>query len=153
VSHAEFLRDHHDGPEDDVVTLIGGLWQAGERAARLPMSGGLELLASAVDGLLDRAPSLADQRALLHAVVRLAWAPRTWAGPHLGTLRQAGLSDRELHDVVHVVACFSYMNRLADGLGVEAIAERDPWATRLLGRERLAEHRAWAKEGRALRRD
>ena len=34
-------------------------------------------------------------------------------------LRSAGFDDRMLHDVVQVAAYFNYVNRLADGLGVE----------------------------------
>ena len=38
-------------------------------------------------------------------------------------LRSAGLSDRDILDVVQVVAYYSYVNRIADGLGVEV----EPW--------------------------
>lgn len=52
-----------------------------------------------------------------------------------------------LHDVVHVVCCFSYMNRLADGLGVTARPEAGSGAERLLGADRVAAHRRWASGG------
>jgi alkylhydroperoxidase family enzyme len=35
-------------------------------------------------------------------------------------LRAVGWSDREIHDACQVVAYFNYVNRLADGLGVDA---------------------------------
>ncbi len=35
-------------------------------------------------------------------------------------LRTAGWNDREIHDACQVVAYFNYVNRLADGLGVDA---------------------------------
>jgi len=37
----------------------------------------------------------------------------------LNPLRDAGLGDREILDLAMVVAYFAYVNRLADGLGVE----------------------------------
>ena len=37
----------------------------------------------------------------------------------VGALRAAGLSDRAIHDAVQVGAYFSYINRVAQGLGVE----------------------------------
>lgn len=35
-------------------------------------------------------------------------------------LQQSGFSDRAIHDAVQVIAYFSYINRIADALGVEA---------------------------------
>jgi len=34
-------------------------------------------------------------------------------------LRSQGFTDRELHDAAQVVAYFNYINRIADGLGVD----------------------------------
>lgn len=34
-------------------------------------------------------------------------------------LREAGLDDRAIHDATQVVAYFAYINRIADGLGVD----------------------------------
>ena len=34
-------------------------------------------------------------------------------------LRTAGFDDRAIHDACQVVAYFNYVNRVADGLGVE----------------------------------
>lgn len=34
-------------------------------------------------------------------------------------LRGAGYDDRAIHDAAQVVAYFSYINRVADGLGVD----------------------------------
>ena len=38
---------------------------------------------------------------------------------YLDDLKQSGLDDTMLHDIVQVTAYFNYINRLADALGVE----------------------------------
>ena len=38
----------------------------------------------------------------------------------IARLRAAGFDDRAIHDAVQVIAYFSYINRVADGLGVDA---------------------------------
>ncbi len=154
MSHAGFLRDQHPGPEHDVITLIRGLAETGEEAAARPLAQAVAHVQQAIPGLLERAPSFAEDRPLLTVVAQLTLAPRGMRASALAPLREAGLSDREIHDVVNVVCCFSYMNRLADGLGVTAdyAPDRPPdhpegpgsWAERLLGAARLAAHRGWA---------
>ena len=145
MSHAGFLRDHHDGPVEAIVSLMRALLDAGEQASELPLREGLERVGSAIDAALDAAPSLASHRALLHYVARLTLAPRLMRAHHLEPLRNEGYSDRELHDVANVVCCFSYMNRLADGLGVTSPYEPGEWAEQLMGTARFEAHRAWAK--------
>ena len=113
-------------------------------ATQRPLLESVDRLEAVVDPLLDRAPSLTAHGALLRFVVRLGLAPRSMRASHLSPLREAGFSDREIHDVVIVVGCFSSMSRLADGLGVTAHPEDGGWAERLLGAERVAEHRLWA---------
>jgi alkylhydroperoxidase family enzyme len=34
-------------------------------------------------------------------------------------LRAAGLDDTEIHDAIQVIAYFNYINRVAEGVGVE----------------------------------
>lgn len=109
-----------------------------------PLPEAVSTLESIVDPLLEGAPSLSAHAALLRFVVRLTLAPRSMRATYLSPLRDAGYSDREIHDVVNVVCCFSYMNRLADGLGVTDHPEDGGWAERLLGAERVAAHRRWA---------
>jgi uncharacterized peroxidase-related enzyme len=54
-----------------------------------------------------------------------AWAEKLTLTPGAMTeadvqqLRDAGWSDLEVHDAAQVVAYFNYVNRLADGLGVD----------------------------------
>jgi len=38
---------------------------------------------------------------------------------HIERLRDQGLDDRTIHDVCAMVACVAFVNRIADGLGVE----------------------------------
>jgi len=127
-----------------VVLLVRALDEAGQRAAALPLVRGLELALTIIDEVLPRMPgAAATDRAVLHYVVRSALAPRTLTRDHLEPLRDAGFSARELHDIVNVVCCFSYMNRLADGLGVTLFEERREWAVRLYGEEGWRRHLAW----------
>ncbi|MEM6931917.1 MAG: hypothetical protein AAF602_33605 [Myxococcota bacterium] len=128
------------------MSLVRALLDAGEAAAELPLREGVALVQSHIDAALEGS-SLAEHRALLHYVARLALAPRTMRAEHLGPLRAEGYSDRELHDAANVVCCFSYMNRLADGLGVTSHYPPGSWAEQLMGTERLADHHAWATEG------
>jgi alkylhydroperoxidase family enzyme len=37
----------------------------------------------------------------------------------VAALRSAGLDDRGIHDVCAIVGYFAFVNRIADGLGVE----------------------------------
>ncbi len=45
--------------------------------------------------------------------------PREIEARHVEALRQAGLSDEEIHRVAAVAAYFNFVNRIAEGLGVE----------------------------------
>jgi uncharacterized protein YciW len=45
--------------------------------------------------------------------------PSEIAARHVEVLRAAGLSDDEIHRVAAVVAYFNFVNRIAEGLGVE----------------------------------
>jgi uncharacterized peroxidase-related enzyme len=58
-------------------------------------------------------------RALLQYAERLALAPGDMNEEHVAQLRALGLDDRTIHDATQVVAYFSYINRVADGLGVD----------------------------------
>lgn len=57
--------------------------------------------------------------ALLEYAENLTLTPsRTGAGG-VRRLRDAGWSDRAIHDATQVVAYFNYINRIGDGLGVD----------------------------------
>ena len=46
----------------------------------------------------------------------------------LAALRDAGLDDRAILDLTHVIGFFAYANRLVDGLGCELEAEMEEGA-------------------------
>ena len=145
MSHAEFLRDawlsHDPDAEEHTVALVRALVDAGARAAALPQAEGVQLVEARLGTLVLR-PGDAE---ILAYTARLVLAPRTMTAAHLGPLRASGLTDAEIHDVANVVCCFSYMNRLADGLGVVQQDPRSDWAVRLLGADALAAHHAWGQ--------
>lgn len=64
-------------------------------------------------------------RALLQYGERLALSPASITQQTIDDLRESGLGDREIHDAAQVVAYFSYINRIADGLGVDLEPEME----------------------------
>ena len=49
----------------------------------------------------------------------LTRAPGQMAQSDVQSLRNAGFDDRAIHDICAIVAYFAFVNRMADGLGVE----------------------------------
>jgi uncharacterized peroxidase-related enzyme len=77
-----------------------------------------------VAGLLERSVperlSLsAREWALLAYADKLTRAPATVRQGDIDVLRAVGLDDRAIHDACGVIAYFAFVNRIADGLGVE----------------------------------
>lgn len=70
---------------------------------------------------------------MLDYAVELTRNPGGMTADDVDALRAVGFGDREILDICQIVAYYSYVNRLADGLGVELEAEwRDaeltlPW--------------------------
>lgn len=58
-------------------------------------------------------------RAILRHAERLSLQPASVTADHLDELRAHGLDDRALTDLTQVAAYFAYINRVADGLGVD----------------------------------
>jgi len=54
---------------------------------------------------------------------RLTRNPGTMEPGDVETLRAAGFIDRDVLDIVEVIAYYAYANRIADGLGVTI----EPW--------------------------
>ncbi len=64
------------------------------------------------------------ERTILEYAVKLTLKPSEMQSSDVEALRGAGLSDAEILDVCQVTSYYNYVNRLADGLGVELV-ERD----------------------------
>jgi uncharacterized peroxidase-related enzyme len=65
---------------------------------------------SALDGV---------ERALIEFADKLTRNPGQMRAQDVESLRSAGLEDRAIHDACAIVAYFAFVNRIADGLGVE----------------------------------
>ncbi len=61
---------------------------------------------------------------MIDFAVQLTRAPSATSDAHVGSLRAAGLDDRSILDLCQVVSYFNFVNRMAEGLGVEI--ERGP---------------------------
>jgi alkylhydroperoxidase family enzyme len=84
----------------------------------------------AVIGELQTSPlaaphlSAAEQVLLAYAEV-LTLTPQAVAQPDIDALRGAGYDDRAIHDACAIIGYFAFVNRIADGLGVELETNAD----------------------------
>lgn len=60
-----------------------------------------------------------QDRAMLDYAVKLTRRPSEIDEGDVRALREAGFDDRAIHDICAVTAYFAFVNRIADGLGVE----------------------------------
>jgi uncharacterized peroxidase-related enzyme len=60
-----------------------------------------------------------EDRQILEFVEELTLRPGEITEETIQPLKQLGFDARMLHDIVQVAAYFAYVNRIADGLGVE----------------------------------
>lgn len=60
----------------------------------------------------------AEQALLAYADV-LTLAPSSVGAAHIQALRDAGYDDRAIHDACAIIGYFAFVNRIADGLGVQ----------------------------------
>ena len=67
----------------------------------------------------DKAPLGAQDRAMIDFALKLTRAPDTVKRADLEFLQQYGFSEENVVDIVLITCVFNFMNRLADGLGVE----------------------------------
>lgn len=77
------------------------------------------LLTSLEREAIDGAPLSPRERALLAYADKLTKTPGEVTAADAQALRDAGLDDRAIHDACAIVAYFAFVNRTADGLGVE----------------------------------
>jgi uncharacterized peroxidase-related enzyme len=89
-----------------------------QHGASLARESGDEALAEAVASAQHDRLS-ARMRALCAYALKLTLRPWDMIEEDLDPLRAEGLSDRDIVDANQVVAYFNYVNRVADGLGVE----------------------------------
>ena len=59
------------------------------------------------------------ERALVAYADILTLKPQGVRAEHIAALRDAGCDDRTIHDACAIVGYFAFVNRMADGLGVE----------------------------------
>ena len=65
----------------------------------------------------------ADHKMLEYAL-KLTRAPESMTAEDVQALRNVGFDDLAIHDICCVTAYFAFVNRVADGLGVEL---EEPW--------------------------
>lgn len=59
------------------------------------------------------------RRAMLGYATKLTLEPASLTRSDVAALRAVGLDDRDILDLCEVTAYYAYVNRIADGLGVE----------------------------------
>lgn len=59
------------------------------------------------------------ERAMLDYAYKLTVTPGQMNADDVASLRQTGFDDLAIHDICAVTAYFAFVNRIADGLGVE----------------------------------
>jgi uncharacterized peroxidase-related enzyme len=75
-----------------------------------------------LDGLVQDHTHLdlsTKDRAMLDYAAKLTRRPGEMTERDVAALRDAGFDDRAIHDICAVTAYFAFVNRIADGLGVE----------------------------------
>ena len=58
-------------------------------------------------------------RELCDFAVKLTRAPATTSATDVEALRSHGVDDAAIHDAIQVIGYFNYINRIADGVGIE----------------------------------
>jgi uncharacterized peroxidase-related enzyme len=78
-----------------------------------------ETLVAALAADHSRADLSAADRAMLDYVVKLTRSPGEMTAADAGALREQRFGDRAIHDICAITAYYAFVNRIADGLGVE----------------------------------
>lgn len=76
------------------------------------------MVAGLISAYRDLELSAAD-RAMLDYAVQLTTKPNTITAADAARLRAAGFDDRAIHDICAIAAYYAFVNRIAEGLGVE----------------------------------
>ncbi|HCW76003.1 MAG TPA: peroxidase [Candidatus Marinimicrobia bacterium] len=77
-----------------------------------------ELISQLVESGSAENLSETDQAILMY-VAKLTRTPGSIISQDVEILKSADLDDRAIHDICAIAAYFSFVNRMADGLGVE----------------------------------
>ncbi len=89
----------------------------------LEVSGSSEAESEALIEALASDHTVADvasaDRIMLDYAARLTTDPASVTGSDVDALRAAGFDDRAIHDICAITAYYAFVNRIADGLGVE----------------------------------
>lgn len=75
-----------------------------------------------IDGVIDNfltAKICSREKAILHYAKMLTEDPGSISAKEIQLLREHGLNDLAIHDLCAIVGYFAFVNRIADGLGVE----------------------------------
>lgn len=62
---------------------------------------------------------------MLDYAVKLTRSPGDIIDADVGSLRAQGFDDRAIHDISAITAYYAFVNRIADGLGVELESRHD----------------------------
>lgn len=79
----------------------------------------LEKLLAALASDYRKADLPADDLAMLDYAVKLTRSPGDMIEADVDALRAQGFEDRAIHDICAIAAYYAFVNRIADGLGVE----------------------------------
>lgn len=85
------------------------------------------LISDLVHGKISNNLDKTDKTILFY-VVKLTRTPHLITANDIGQLKEEGFDDRAIHDICAITAYFAFVNRMADGLGVELedrFSERD----------------------------
>ncbi len=78
-------------------------------------------------GDYDRADLSSADRSMLDYAAKLTASPGEVTLDDVDRLRSQGFDDRAIHDICSVTAYFAFVNRIADGLGVELEGDSPDW--------------------------
>lgn len=78
-----------------------------------------EALLSALASNLQTADLAGADRVMLDYALKLTNTPGRVTAEDVEGLRRRGFDDRAIHDICAITAYFAFVNRIADGLGVE----------------------------------
>ena len=85
-----------------------------------------QLVASLTTDDVESLGLTAVDQAMLDYAEKLTRTPASIRAADVNRLRAVGFDDRAIHDLCAIVAYFGFVNRIADGLGVELEHPQSP---------------------------